>query len=94
MDFNSILKIFLPKDRVFYQLFEVVAAELVKMGEALKEVVHEPDFEKRAVLIKKIEDMMTGSVPFTMILEDPLSNSFLQNPYHPEEDKNVKVVIR
>jgi zinc finger protein len=49
---------------------------------------------KIRALIKKIEDMMTGSVPFTMILEDPLSNSFLQNPYHPEEDKNVKVVIR
>ena len=55
--FNSILKSFLPKDRVFYQLFEVVAEELVKMGVALKEVVNEPDFEKRAALIKKIEDM-------------------------------------
>ena len=30
---NSILSIFLPKDRVFFQLFENVAEELVKMGE-------------------------------------------------------------
>ena len=34
--FNSILKIFLPKDRVFYQLFEVVAEELVKMGKSIR----------------------------------------------------------
>ena len=54
---NSILKIFLPKDRVFYQLFESVAEELVKMGDKLKEVVNEPDFDKRGKLIKELEDM-------------------------------------
>jgi uncharacterized protein Yka (UPF0111/DUF47 family) len=54
---NSILKIFLPKDRVFFQLFESVVDVLVKMGEKLKEVVHEPDFDERAKLIKEIEDM-------------------------------------
>jgi uncharacterized protein Yka (UPF0111/DUF47 family) len=54
---NSILKIFLPKDRIFYQLFESVSVELVKMGEKLKEVVNEPDFDKRAQYIQEIEDM-------------------------------------
>jgi hypothetical protein len=53
MAFNNILKIFLPKDRVFYQLFENVAEELVKMGNKLKEVVNEPDFEKRGNSSKK-----------------------------------------
>ena len=43
MGFNSILKIFLPKDRVFFQLFENVAEELVKMGEKLKEVEQDLD---------------------------------------------------
>lgn len=57
MGINSILKIFLPKDRVFFQLFEDVAQVLVKMGEKLREVVNEPDFEKRARLIKDLEDM-------------------------------------
>ena len=47
---NSILKIFLPKDRVFFQLFESVVDVLVKMGEKLKEVVNEPDFDGRAKL--------------------------------------------
>jgi uncharacterized protein len=54
---NSILKIFLPKDRIFYQLFESVAKELVKMGDKLKEMVNEPDFDTRAKYLKELEDM-------------------------------------
>ena len=54
---NSILKIFLPKDRVFYQLFESVAGELVKMSKKLNELVYEPDFEVRGKLVKELEDM-------------------------------------
>ena len=81
---NSILKIFLPKDRVFYQLFEVVAAELVKMGEALKEVVHEPDFEKRAALIKKIEDMEHVNDDHTHQIFTELSRNFI-SPFDRED---------
>lgn len=47
----------MPKDRVFYVLFESVAAELVKMGDKLVQVVHEPDFDTRGKYIKEIEDM-------------------------------------
>ncbi len=57
MSLNAILKIFLPKDRIFYSLFEQVAAELKKMGSKLKEVVHEPNYEARGKLIKEMEDM-------------------------------------
>ena len=39
MDFNSIFKVFLPKDRVFYQLFEDVAEHVHQMGIKLKEMV-------------------------------------------------------
>jgi hypothetical protein len=41
MDFNSIFKVFLPKDRVFYQLFEEVAEHVHEMGVKLKEMVNE-----------------------------------------------------
>ncbi|MGB2996273.1 MAG: DUF47 family protein [Ferruginibacter sp.] len=82
--FNSILKIFLPKDRVFYQLFEVVAEELVKMGVALKEVVHEPDFEKRAALIKKIEDMEHVNDDHTHQIFTELSRNFI-TPFDRED---------
>ena len=55
MAFNTVLKFFLPKDRVFYQLFENVAEVLVKMGNKLKEIVNEPDFEQRGKLIKTLQ---------------------------------------
>ena len=42
---NSILKIFLPKDRVFFQLFESVVDVLVKMGEKLKEAINSQKFD-------------------------------------------------
>jgi predicted phosphate transport protein (TIGR00153 family) len=57
MAWNSILKIFLPKDRVFYNLFENVSEELVRMGEKLKETVNEHDFDIRAKYILELENM-------------------------------------
>jgi uncharacterized protein len=41
MALNSIMKIFMPKDRVFYSLFEEVAENVAKMGNSLKQVVSE-----------------------------------------------------
>ena len=53
---NSFLKIFMPKNTVFFELFEQVAENLGKMGIQLKAVVAETDIDKRAALIAVIED--------------------------------------
>src|SRR4051794_4773266 len=81
---NSILKIFLPKDRVFFQLFESVAEELVKMGEKLKEVVNEPDFDKRAQLIQEIEDMEHVNDDYTHNIFTELGRNFI-TPFDRED---------
>jgi hypothetical protein len=47
MAFNNIMKIFLPKDRVFYSLFEQVAEKVTLMGKLLEEFVYEADDDKR-----------------------------------------------
>jgi uncharacterized protein len=57
MGLNSIFKVFLPKDRIFYQLFENVSTVLVNMGGKLVSLVNERDFNNRAKLIKDLEDM-------------------------------------
>ena len=49
---------------------------------------------KMKKLVNSLEKMMEGEAEFTMILTDPLSHSFLQNPHHPEEDKNVSITVR
>lgn len=56
MGFNSIIKLFLPKDRVFYTLFEQVTDNLAEMGDIFKRAIEEPDASKRLELFKKLED--------------------------------------
>ena len=56
MALNSIMKIFMPKDKIFYSLFEEVADGVAKMGKMLKNMVREPDAEKRTSLASLVED--------------------------------------
>ena len=84
MGINSILKIFLPKDRVFYNLFEEVSATLVKMGDKLKEVVNEPDFEKRGKLISEVEDMEHVNDDLTHRIFTELGKNFI-TPFDRED---------
>lgn len=81
---NSILKIFLPKDRVFFQLFEDVVVVLVKMGEKLQAVVHEPDFEKRGALIQEIIDMEHVNDDYTHNIFTELGKNFI-TPFDRED---------
>jgi hypothetical protein len=84
MAFNTILKIFLPKDRIFYQLFENVSEVLVKMGAKLKDVVSEPDFEQRARLIKEVEDMEHTNDDYTHQIFTELGKNFI-TPFDRED---------
>ncbi len=54
---SGILKFFLPKDRVFYTLFESASANLEKLASKLVTVVNESDYNKRATVIKEMEDL-------------------------------------
>lgn len=51
------LSYFLPKDKVFYNLFEEASDNLQSISEKLIQVVHEPDYNKREVLIKEMHDI-------------------------------------
>src|SRR5580658_5176989 len=57
MSFDSILKFFLPKDRVFYDLFEEVATTLVQMGTAFKSALQEEDLSKRDTMLRELEHL-------------------------------------
>lgn len=57
MGFDSVLKFFLPKDRVFYGLFEEVATTLVQMGGIFKAALQEPDLTKRDSLLRSLENL-------------------------------------
>ncbi len=53
MGLNSFLKVFTPKNKVFFELFEKMADNGYTMALKLKEVVAETDFDKRASLISQ-----------------------------------------
>jgi uncharacterized protein len=84
MGLNNILQIFLPKDRVFFQLFENVADTVKKMGDKLKDVVHEKDFEIRGRYIKEIEDMEHVNDSFTHSIFTELGRNFI-TPFDRED---------
>lgn len=81
---NTMLKIFLPKDRVFYQLFESVSEVLVNMGDKLKDLVNEPDFDKRGQLIQEIEDMEHVNDDYTHTIFTELGKNFI-TPFDRED---------
>ncbi|HNU13725.1 MAG: DUF47 domain-containing protein [Chitinophagaceae bacterium] len=81
---NSFLKIFMPKNKVFYELFEKVADNVSKMGSQLKDVVAEPDFDKRAALIIQIEDLEHANDELTHNLFTELGRNFI-TPFDRED---------
>lgn len=78
------MKIFMPKDRVFYTLFEQVADTMGKMGKVLKEVVKEPDYDRRAGLISQIEDLEHVNDDFTHQIFTELGRNFI-TPFDRED---------
>jgi uncharacterized protein Yka (UPF0111/DUF47 family) len=84
MALNSILKFFLPKDRIFYDLFEKVADNVAIMGAKLKQVVGEPDFDKRASLISQLENLEHDNDELTHRIFTELGRNFI-TPFDRED---------
>ena len=84
MSLNSIMKIFLPNDRVFYSLFEDVAATVHEMGQLLKQLVQEPEFDNRTGLISQIEDLEHKNDDHTHHIFTELGRNFI-TPFDRED---------
>lgn len=84
MAINRIMKFFMPKDRVFYDLFEKVAGNVATMGKKLKDVVYEVDFDKRASLITQLEDLEHDNDELTHRIFTELGRNFI-TPFDRED---------
>jgi len=49
--------------------------------------------DKFLTFIKTLDELKEGTKPFTLILDDPISNCFIYNPNAPEEDPQIKVDV-
>jgi len=56
MGLNSIIKAFLPKDKVFYSIFEQVGANLIEMGADFRKAIEETDATKRNQMLRALEN--------------------------------------
>lgn len=56
MGFASFVKIFMPKDRVFYGLFEQVSSNLIQMSDIFHKAVNETNIDNRQALLKSLEE--------------------------------------
>lgn len=81
---NSFMKFFLPKDRIFYQLFEEVSVTSLEMGVLLKKMVNEREFEKRADILRQIEDLEHKNDDLTHKIFTELSRNFI-TPFDRED---------
>lgn len=81
---SGILKFFLPKDRVFYTLFEKASANLETLAKKLVQVMNEADFNKRGVIIKEMEDLEHQNDEITHTIFIELGKNFI-TPFDRED---------
>ncbi|MEY3542091.1 MAG: hypothetical protein RLZZ204_903, partial [Bacteroidota bacterium] len=81
---NSFFKIFLPKDRIFYTLFESVVDTVYKMSTVLQEMVYEADEDKRATILSQIENLEHKNDDMTHNIFTELGRNFI-TPFDRED---------
>jgi hypothetical protein len=81
---NSFFKMFQPKDRIFYTLFENVADTVYKMGLTLQEMVYETDEDKRATILAHLENMEHKNDDATHTIFTELGRNFI-TPFDRED---------
>jgi uncharacterized protein Yka (UPF0111/DUF47 family) len=84
MGINSIGKLFMPKNKIFYGLFEDVADRVEQMSKMLIAMVNEPDYDKRSAYITQIEDMEHKNDDSTHQIFTELGRNFI-TPFDRED---------
>ncbi len=81
---SGLLKFFLPKDKVFYSLFEQASQNLESIAGKLVKCVNEPDYNKRASIIKEMQDLEHQNDELTHIIFMELGRNFI-TPFDRED---------
>lgn len=84
MALNSFMSFFLPKDKIFYSLFEEVAETVLQMSGDLKTMVNEPDKAKRSSILTQIETLEHKNDETTHRIFTELGRNFI-TPFDRED---------
>jgi uncharacterized protein len=84
MNLNTIIEIFVPKGRKFFDMFEASADNLVVIAGELKRMMNEPDATKRNALAKSIHELENKGDQITHDTLVELSSNFI-TPFDRED---------
>ncbi len=84
MGINTIGRLFMPKNKIFYGLFEDVADRVYEMSVLLCKMVNEPDYDRRSAYISQIEDLEHKNDDSTHQIFTELGRNFI-TPFDRED---------
>ncbi len=84
MALNNLLSVFLPKDKVFYNLFEQASHNISQMGIEFKSFVYETNPEVRFLIFQKIENLEHDNDEVTHQIFQELGKNFI-TPFDRED---------
>jgi len=84
MGFNALSRMLVPKNKVFFNLFEEVVCKVYQMAGLLHAIVHESSFDKRSVLIKQLEMLEHSNNENTHTIFTELGRNFI-TPFDRED---------
>lgn len=89
---SGILKFFLPKDKVFFSLFESASANLESLAGKLVLLVNESDVTKRRSLLKEIEELEHQNDKLTHTVFVELGKNFI-TPFDREDIHSLATAL-
>jgi uncharacterized protein len=84
MKLDDILKLFVPKNKAFFPLFERAADNLAETTAVLKRLLATEKFEQREAEIKRIKELELAGDEITHTIYDQLNQSFI-TPFERED---------
>lgn len=88
----NILKFFLPKDKVFYTLFENASLNNELIAQKLVDLVNEVDFNKRAAIVTEMKDIEHQNDDITHQIFVELGKNFI-TPFDREDIHSLALAL-
>ncbi|KAI0305984.1 zf-ZPR1-domain-containing protein [Multifurca ochricompacta] len=88
---------FTTLEGILEQVYEELSEKVFAAGDSVGSANPDgPDFQehnKFESFLKKLKEVKNAERPFTLILDDPLANSYVQNLYAPDPDPNMEIEL-
>ncbi|MFZ9680529.1 MAG: DUF47 domain-containing protein [Bacteroidia bacterium] len=82
----------MPKDKVFFTLFEKIATTVGEMGDMIAQIVNENDYNQRAALITKLEQLEHRNDEYTHQVFQELGKNFI-TPFDREDIHYLAIAL-